>query len=134
MQVKKYKKQVGPSNQDWPSDYSAQQVNTILQHNIIVYCGKKLGTEREDLCITTDGEQALIDACSTCFENSTMLRCTRHFEANCIEVLKKIGVPSKAEKIVIDIFGGESGLIKAEDKKDFKEKLKESLVLLSDLE
>ena len=95
---------------------------------------KKLGTEREDLCIITDGEQALIDACSACFENSTMLRCTRHFEANCIEVLKKIGVPSKAEKIMIDIFWGESGLIKAEDKKDLKEKLKESLVLLSDLE
>ena len=35
---------------------------------------KKLGIEREDLCIITDGEQALIDACSTCFKNSTLLR------------------------------------------------------------
>ena len=74
---------------------------------------KKLGIEREDLCIITDGEQALIDACSTCFKNSTMLRCRRHCEANCREVLKKTGVPSSAEEIIVDIVFGESGLIEA---------------------
>ena len=95
---------------------------------------KKLGIEREDLCIITDGEQDLIDACSTCFKNSTMLRCMRHFEANYREVLKKIGVTASTEEIMIDIVFGESGLIEAEDKKDLKEKLKESIVLLSDLE
>lgn len=95
---------------------------------------KKLGIEREDLCVITDGEQALIDACNTCFKNCTMLRCTRNFEANCREVLKKIGVSSNAEEILIEIVLGESGLIEAEDKIDLKEKLKESIVLLSDLE
>ena len=35
---------------------------------------------------------------------------------------------------MIDIVFGESGLIEAEDKKNLKEKLKESIVLLSDLE
>ena len=90
---------------------------------------KKLGIEREDLCITTDGKQALIDTCSTCFKNSTMLRCRRQFEANCREFLKKIGVPSSAEEIMIDIVFGESGLIEAQDKKNLKEKLKESIVL-----
>ena len=84
--------------------------------------------------IITDGDPALTDACSTCFKNNLMLRCTRHFETNCREVLKKIGFPSSAEEIVIDIVFGESGLIEAEDKKDLKEKLKESIVLLSDLE
>ena len=114
----------------------------IIQHNksttsydtALSCIAKKIGIEREDLCIIKDGEQALIDACSTCFENSTMLRCTRHFEANCREVLKKTGVPSNAEEIMIDIVFGESGLIEAEDKKNLKEKLKESIVLLSDLE
>lgn len=79
---------------------------------------KKLGIEREDLCIITDGEQALIDACNTCFKNCTMLRCARHFEVNCKEVLKKIGVSSNAEEIMIEIVFEESGLIEAEDKKD----------------
>ena len=95
---------------------------------------KKLGIEREDLCIITDGEQALIDACNNCFKNSTMLRCTRHFEANCREVLKNIGVSSSIEEIMIDIVFRESGLIEAEEKKDLKKKLKESIVLLSDLD
>ena len=79
---------------------------------------KKLGIEREDLCIITDGEQALIDAYNTCFKNCTMLRCARHFEVNCKEVLKKIGVSSNAEEIMIEIVFEESGLIEAEDKKD----------------
>ena len=61
-----------------------------------------------------------LKACSTCFKNSTMLRCTRHFQANCREVLKKIGVPSSVEEIMIDIVFGESGLIEVEDKKDLK--------------
>ena len=95
---------------------------------------KKFGIEREDLFIITDVEQALIDACNTCFKNSTILQCTRHFEASCREVLKKIGVPSSTEEIMIVIVFEESGLIEAGDKKDLKEKLKESIVLLSDLE
>ena len=95
---------------------------------------KKLGIEREYLCIITDGEQVLIDTCNTCFKNSAILRCTRHFEANCREVLENIRVPSTPEEIMIDIVFGESGLIEAEDIKDLKEKLKESIVLLPDLE
>ena len=47
-----------------------------------------------------------------------MLRCARHFEVNCKEVLKKIGVSSNAEEIMIEIVFEESGLIEAEDKKD----------------
>lgn len=43
---------------------------------------KKCAVEKEDVCLITDGQQALIDASSTSFENSTMLRCTRQFEAN----------------------------------------------------
>ena len=113
----------------------------IIQHDkstpscdVALSCiAKKLGIEIEDLLIITDGEQALIGACNTCFKNSTILQCTRHFEVNCREVLKKIGVPSSTEEIMIDIAFEESGLIAAEDKKDLKEKLKESLVLLSDL-
>ena len=62
-----------------------------------------------------------------------MLRCPRHVEANCREVLKKTGVPSSAEEIMIDIVFGESRLIETGDKKGLNERLKESIVLLSDL-
>ena len=108
--------------------------STLSYNTSLSGIAKKLGIEREDQCIITDGEQALIDACNTCFKNCTIFRCTRHFKENCIEVLKKIGVSSNSKETMIDIVFGESGLIEAEDKKDFKEKLKESIVLLSDLE
>ena len=49
-------------------------------------------------------------------------------------ILKNIGVSSSVEEIMIDIVFGESGLIEAEEKKDLKEQLKDSIVLLSDLE
>lgn len=62
-----------------------------------------------------------------------MLRCPRHVEANCREVLKKTGVPSSAEEIMIDIVFGESRLIETGDKKGLNERLKKSIVLLSDL-
>ena len=48
--------------------------------------------ESEELFIVTDGEAALINACEAVFNQCTMLRCIRHFEANCREFLKKLEI------------------------------------------
>ena len=63
-----------------------------------------------------------------------MLRCTRHFEAKCKEMLRKIGISSSTEKLMMDIVFGENRLIEAADKKDLKQKMRESAVLLLELE
>ena len=48
--------------------------------------------ESGELFIITDGEAALINACKAVFNQCTMLRCTRHFEVNWREFLKKLGI------------------------------------------
>ena len=49
-------------------------------------------------------------------------------------MLRKIGISSSTEELMMDIVFGENGLIEAEDKKDLKQKMRESAVLLSELE
>ena len=51
----------------------------------------------EGVYIITEGEPALIKVWKANFQNSTMLCCTRHFEENCKEMLKKIGISSSIE-------------------------------------
>ena len=111
-------------------DKSTQTYETAL-----MCIAKKIDLHKNvGVCIITDGETALVKACKASFQNSTMLHCTRHFEANCKEMLKKIGIPSTTEELMMDIVFGENGLIEAEDKKDLKQKLRESAVLLSEVE
>ena len=67
--------------------------------------------------IITDREPALISASSKTFSNSTLLRCMRHFESNCKDILKKIGVQGSAKDTILDIVFGENGLVEADSKK-----------------
>lgn len=70
----------------------------------------------EGVYIITDGEPALIKVWKANFQDSTILYCTRHFEANCKEMLKKIGISSSIEELTRDTDFGESRLIEAGDK------------------
>ena len=47
--------------------------------------------EREELFIVTDGEVV--------FNQCTMLHCTRHFEGNCSEFLKKLRISSSLKEV-----------------------------------
>ena len=111
-------------------DKSTQTYETAL-----MCIAKKIDLHKNvDVYIITDREPALIEACEASFQNSTMLRCTRHFEANCKEMLKKIGISSTTEELMMDIVFGENGLIEVEDKKDLEQKMRGSAVLLSEVE
>ena len=55
--------------------------------------------ESGELCIVSDGEAALINACEVVFNQYTMLRCTRHFEVNCRKFLKKLEISSSLKEV-----------------------------------
>ena len=67
--------------------------------------------------IITDREPALISASSKTFSNSTLLRCMRHFESNCKDVLEKNGIQGSANDTMLDVVFGENGLVEADSKK-----------------
>ena len=57
--------------------------------------------ESGELFIITDGEAALINPCEAVFDQCTMLRCTGHFEVNCREFVKKLGISSSLKEVSI---------------------------------
>ena len=86
------------------NDKSAQTYETAL-----MCIAKKIDLHKDvDVRIITDCEPALTEACEASSRNSTMLRCTRHFEANCKEMLKKIDISSSTEELMMDIVFGEN--------------------------
>ena len=82
-----------------------QHDKSTPSHDTALWCtAKKLGLEREDVCIIIEDEQH--DACNTCFKKSTLLRCTKHFERNCREDLKTIGaLSSTVDNVIRYCFG-----------------------------
>ena len=57
--------------------------------------------ESGELFIITDGEAALINPCEAVFDQCTKLRCTGHFEVNCREFVKKLGISSSLKEVSI---------------------------------
>ena len=84
--------------------------------------------------VVTDGEEGIIKACKAWFSKSTLLRCTRHFKANCKEKLKDIGIPENESKAFMDIVFGEDGLVESENKKDLKDRLNNVTSMLNEME
>ena len=84
--------------------------------------------------VITDGEPALIAAILKIFNKCTLLRCTRHFENNCKDHLKDIGIHESMTNAMLDVAFGENGLVEAENKLDLKEKMKNAITLLSEME
>ena len=79
----------------------------------------------------TDGEEPLIQAWSAEIPKAKHLRCFKHFEGNCKEKLRKIGICSAKDQKkflnkVFGVYGKEEGILDAEDKKDLKNRLQAS--------
>ena len=84
--------------------------------------------------VITDGQSASITAILNIFKKCTLLRCTRHFENNCKDYLKQIGIHGSMKDVMLGVVFGENGLAEAENKLDLKEKMKNALTLLSEME
>ena len=96
---------------------------------------KKCNLEnKSEIHIITDGEPALIAACLKSFSKCSLLRCTRHFEANCKDILIGMGIKGNMKDAMLDVAFGEHGLVEAENKQDLKEKMKDAITLLSEME
>jgi len=76
----------------------------------------------------TDGEEALIQAWSADMPKAKHLRCFKHFEGNCKEKLRTLGIcTTKQQSTFINkVKGKKEGILDAEDKKDLKRRLEAS--------
>ena len=87
-----------------------------------------------NMFVVTGRQPALITAILNIFKKCILLRCTRHFENNCKDYLKQIGIHGSMKEVMLDVVFGENGLVEAENKLDVKEKMKNALTLLSEVE
>ena len=87
-----------------------------------------------DMFVIIDGEPALIASVLNIFKKYALLRCTRHFENNCKDYLNYIGIYGSMKDVKLDVVLGENGLVEAENKLDLKEKIKNAITLLSEME
>lgn len=90
-----------------------------IMHEVVAVTGLK----KAKFGCTTDGEAALIKAIKGNCSKVVMLRCTRHFMANCKEFLSKQGVKGFQQDQLIDLVFGNKGLVDASDPDDLSEKL-----------
>ena len=72
----------------------------------------------------TDGKPASIAAYLKSFSKCSLIRCTRHFEANCKYILIGMSIKGNMKDAMLDVVFGEHGLVEAENKQDLKEKWK----------
>ena len=116
---------------------------TILHHektedtfvNALVAIAGKTKLRNFKFGVITDGEVALINASKNSFPKSIDLRCTKHFLENCKNFLKSNGIRSEHQQApLIDVVFGEDGLIESNDKKDLKERLKNSEMIIGSIE
>lgn len=83
----------------------------------------------------TDGEDALHSAIGEVLTHATGLRCFRHFQQNCQDQLRKLGIQQKQhQKVFLDtVFGKQGvchGILDANTKDELQEKLTASRELL----
>ena len=83
----------------------------------------------------TDGEDALHSAIGEVLTHSTGLRCFRHFQQNCQDKLRKLGIQQKQhQRVFLDtVFGKQGvcqGILDANTKNELQEKLTASRELL----
>ena len=74
--------------------------------------------KKSEIYTVTDGEKALIAACLKSLSRCSLLRCTKHFEANCKDFSIDMGIKENMKDSVFDVVFGEHGFVKAENKQD----------------
>ena len=68
------------------------------------------------------------------FSKCSLLRCTRHFKANCKDFLIIMGIKGNMKDAMLDVVLGEYGLVEAENRQGLKgKKIKDGITLLSAL-
>ena len=72
------------------------------------------------LFVITNGQPDLIPAILNIFKKCTLLRCTRHFENNCKDHLKHIGIHGSMKDVMLNVLFGANRLAEAENKLDLK--------------
>ena len=68
------------------------------------------------------------------FSKCSLLRCTRHFKANCKDFLIIMGIKGNMKDAMLDVVLGEHRLVEAENRQGLKgKKIKDGITLLSAL-
>ena len=117
-----------PISVDQTFDFGAYDITPFTYHSKCNLINKS------EIHIITDGEPALIAACLKRFSKCSLLRCTRHLKANCKNILVGIDIKRNRKDAILDIVFNEHRFVEAEDKQDLKEKMKDVITLLSEME
>ena len=95
----------------------------------------KCNLENEsEVHIITNSEPALTVACLKSFNKCSLLRCTRHFEGNCKDILIDMEIKGNMKDAMLDVVFDEHGFVEAKNKQNLKEKMKDAITLLSEIE
>ena len=95
----------------------------------------KCNLENEsEIHIITNSEPALTVACLKSFNKCSLLRCTRHFEGNCKDILIDMEIKGNMKDAMLDVVFDEHGFVEAKNKQNLKEKMKDAITLLSEIE
>ena len=110
---------------------------TMLHHSkseaeyqmLATTCVRKCSSLKDAKGFVTDGETALQNAFQEQLKNSQSLRCFKHFENNCKNKLRELGIRSEKDQKyflgkTFGVRGKEEGIIDATDGKDLRERLK----------
>lgn len=94
-------------------------------------CAAKIKYLNQARSFMTDGEEALIQAWSADMPKAKHLSCFKHFEDNCKEKLRTLGICNTKQQSafinkVFGVRGKQEGILGAEDKKDLKRRLEAS--------
>ena len=113
---------------------SSQQISGHLWISNVMQYQEMWCRKKSDIYIITDGEPDLTAACLKCFSKCSLLRCTRHFEANCKDFLIDMGIKGKMKDAMLDVIFRKHGLVETKYKQDLKEKMNNVITLLSEME
>lgn len=111
------------------------QTYKLFADTVASKCGGHSGVKG----FVTDGEKALQKAFEDTFSSAQSLRCFRHFEQNCKEKLKTIGITKRKQRafFMSELFGGgdkSSGIIDAVNARDLRDRLDNAQQSMEDKE
>ena len=84
--------------------------------------------------LITDGEAALYSAAKGIFQGMHHGRCTNHFNQNCKDFLKDIGIEGGCQAHLLEVVFGPDGLIESQDENDLEKRLPVVCELLVEME
>ena len=118
-----------------PTGLQYSKENNVYKKIVSAVCNSAPTLPEKGKGFITDGEDALHSAVGEVLTHATGLRCFRHFQQNCQEKLRKLGIQQKQhQKVFIDtVFGKQDvcrGILDANTKDELQEKLNASREIL----